>query len=475
MSAARRIAKNSTFQAVAFAAEGLTEFILTLALARLAGVEELGQFSTLIILASLFAFISAFGLPSLLTREISRVRDDRGQIARIVNAAVGLVAVLSTIAALAMLVVGVASGYPTPLLRALILTAIALGLQSIAMVVSAAFRGIEALERSSAVTAVMEIAFMLLALAAILLDARIDGLMAMYVASRLAALVLAVAFYQARFGRLWPAFDRTSWRTLLSKGFPFSVNSIFSFTYSRADVVILSFLAGNVAVGFYVAAYSLTMRMNVIARTLTFALYPFLSLQFVKDTRSMLAYTSKGLYYLIIAGLLIATMLWMFGNELLLSLYGEAFADAAAALRLLAFAVPLRFIETMLATALDASNRSGMRAMAVAVTGVANCSLNLILIPTYQVMGAVYATLASEAIICAVFIWCLRDVAREIMDWRSLVGPGLGTALIVAGLMLFNGMSIWLSLTFSVLAYSMAIVVFDPSTTEPLRQIARRR
>ena len=305
---------------------------------------------------------------------------------------------------------------------------------------------------------------------------RIDWLMAAYLTSRIIALGVAIRFYRSRFGRLRPTADWKLWRTLLHMGLPFSINNVFSSAYSRVDVIILSFLAGHVAVGFYEVAYSLTMRMNIVARTLTFALYPFLSFQFVKDVRSMRTYTARGMRYLIIPGFLIATLLWVFGREFTSLLYGEEFAEAtSSALKLLALIIPLRFVETLLGVTLDASNRAGKRATAVAIAAVTNAALNFILVPAYQMMGAVYATVITEVVICGVFIWYLRDQAREIIEWRAFVGPGLGALIILSISALFSQISTWWLITPSILLYGLAIVVLDRSSIEPLLLIVTRK
>lgn len=471
-----RIAKNSIVQGAGLATEGLTEFVVALVLARWAGPERLGEFTTLIILAGLFAFISGFGLPSLLTREIARLREHPDQVARMMNAAVALVCVLSMLAFMLMLVLGLVSGFSGPLFRALLLTAAALGMESLSLVVSAAFRGFEEFEWSAAVTTVMQVSFLGLAALVIFLGASIDLLMLAYLASRALALVVSVVFYRFHFGRLHPSSDITVWRALLRKGFPFSVNSIFSFVYSRMDVVILSYLAGNTAVGFYDVAYSLTMRLNVVARAVTFALYPFMSHKFAKDERAVPSITAKGIYYLVIPGFLISTLLWAFGDHMLALLYGGLYASAAAAaLRLLALVVPLRFVETLLASALDASNRAGKRATAVAVAGIANMVANFLLVPTFQMMGAVYATMFTEVLICGLFMWSFRHEAREMVSWRTFLGPAVGTLLVAIGPALFRVADVWFLIPISFVVYVSAVVAVDPSSVRPLRRIAVRR
>src|SRR4051794_41882668 len=89
MSNGKRVAKNSLFQAVAFTAQGATEFLVALILARLAGPELLGQFTTLVILAGVFAFFSAVGLSGALSPAPARLRHDRGETAPLPHTPVG--------------------------------------------------------------------------------------------------------------------------------------------------------------------------------------------------------------------------------------------------------------------------------------------------------------------------------------------------------------------------------------------------
>ena len=472
----KRIAKNSVFQGVALVAEGMTEVIVGLSLARMLGAEQLGQFITLVTLAGMFAFISAFGLPSLLTREIARLRDDPQHIAELVNTAVGLVMALSIVTIALMLLLGMVAGYSATLMRALFLTAVALGVESTTLVVAASFRGIEDMKRSSTVNAIMELSFTTLAVVMILFRAGTDVIMAVYLVSRIIAFLVATALYRPYFGKLRPALDWQRWRALLRIGLPFSINSVFSFAYSRVDVVVLSFMTGSVLVGFYAAAYSLTMRLNILARTVTQALYPFLSHQHVSDERLMRTYAARSMHLLIMAAFLIAAIFWVFGHQFMSLVYGESFANTATdAVKVLALAIPLRFIETSLSVTLDATNRSGQRATAVSIAAIANVLLNILLIPRYQLMGPVYATLLTEVLICGLFIGYLRGEVRHVIAWRSFVAPVLGALLILSIPLLLSSINVWILIILSVAIYVLTIAVLDRETIKPLMLMAMRR
>jgi len=259
-------------------------------------------------------------------------------------------------------------------------------------------------------------------------------------------------------------------------GFPFAINTAVTVVRGRVGVIILAYLSGSVAVAMLEVATSLTVRINVLGRSVNDASYPFLSSQFVKDARSLTKYTAKGIRFLLIASVLIATVIWVFGEDIIGLLYGEDFLEAVPALKLLALLIPLRFVTYSLGTALTASNRQSKRATAVTVSAVVNVLLNLLLIPRYQMMGAVYAIIITEVMLFGLTIWYLRDEALEMIDWRPFVGPVLGSLIILVGsFFLVKTLNVWILLMLSVLIYFVIIVGVDRSTLEPLRLIVKGR
>lgn len=475
MSHFKRIAKNSAFQTVAYGLQSLTAFFIPVYLARLASAELLGQYATTIAFTGLFSSLARFGLPSLLIREIARRRENPEQVDSLVNAALGLTTVLSAVAIGLMLAVGVLLNYPSILFRAFVLAGLALGIEAMATMVEASFRGREVMEWSAAIIVVMEGGFLVLALLTVPLRAAIDALMVAYLASRIISLAAGFWIYRTRFGKLHPTIDKRLWSSLLKAGFPFAITNGLSTVYIRIDVVFLSYMATSAIVGLYEAANNLTMRLNIVARTLNIALYPFLSSEFAKDKQSLQRYTGRTVRLLVIPGTLIAALLWAFGDSIVVLIYGSKFVAAIQAVKWLALIIPLRFIDTSLEVALSASNREGKRAMAVFIAALTNLLLNFILIPAYQMMGAVYATLITECMMCAMYVWYLRAEAHEMLAWRGFIGPGLGAATILTISLLLHTVNIWLLGGISVLLYSLIVVWVDRSSLELIRQMVVNR
>ncbi len=471
----RRIAKNSAFQAVAFGVQSLTSFFIPIYLARLDSAAMLGQYATLITFAGLFSTISKFGLPSLLIREIARSKEHPEKVDSLVNGALGLTTVLSVVTIGLMVAVGALLNYSGVFFRAFLLIGLALGIESLAYMVEASFRGREEMEWSAVVISTMEGSFLVLAILAVPFKVSIDGLMVAYLASRILSLIVGVWIYRARSGKLRPTIDKRLWLSLFKGGFPFALNNSMSTVYVRIDVVFLSYWATSAIVGLYDAANNLTMRLNILARTVNVALYPFLSSEFAKDKQSLQRYTGKTVRLLVVLGTLLAAVIWTFSDKIVVLVYGSKFVAAIQAVKWLALIIPLRFIDTSLEVALNASNREGKRAIAIIVAALTNLLLDIILIPTYQMMGAVYATVLTEFVLFAMFIWFLRAEAHEMLAWRGFIGPGLGAATILAAPFLFGTINIWLLGGMSVLLYCLIVLWLDRSSLELVRQLAVNR
>lgn len=450
--------------------------MVPLLLARSAGPELLGEFATLINLVALFAFLSTFGLPVWLTREVACQREDKEQVGRLVNISLGLVIVLSVVTAVLMVGLGIGLNYSTVLLRALTLAALALTFDTLARVLTASFYGIEEMEWALVIAFVTEVLFLGLVVAAIPFKVSIDWLMFLYLISRIVSFVAAAQIYQPRFGGVRPAVDKKLWWSLLKTSFPYAINQVVSATNGSIGLVVLSTLSGTVTVALFDIGLGLTMRLNVLARAVNQALYPFLSAQFVKDEHSVRAYTAKSIHLLIIPGCLIATILWVFGHDIVLFLYGEKFLGAVSGLMLLALIIPLRFAGNSLATMLTATGRQEKRSTAVVIVAVTNVLLSLLLIPPFRLMGAVYSTLITEVLLTGVYIWYLKTEIRDMIQWRMLIAPGLGSLLILWGSLLFiNTFNTWLLIALSVLLYTLAVVGLDRSSIKSLRLIATRK
>jgi O-antigen/teichoic acid export membrane protein len=102
----------------------------------------------------------------------------------------------------------------------------------------------------------------------------------------------------------------------------------------------------------------------------------------------------------------------MLADDIITTIYGAEYINAAGALKILVWSTAIIFIGTVQTHTTRASHREGFTAAIVASSAVLNVVLNFILIPKYSYYGAALATLASELF---TFITHYRYMAKNLV------------------------------------------------------------
>ncbi|WP_122262727.1 lipopolysaccharide biosynthesis protein [Ornithinimicrobium cerasi] len=173
--------------------------------------------------------------------------------------------------------------------------------------------------------------------------------------------------------------------------------------HNDADKVMLGRLDGPVGVGLYGAAYRVVDTAWLPVRAMLGAAWP----RIFKHARGgpaeilpfVRAVAGPSLLYSVAA---VAAM--VAGAALLIPLLGESYRESVPLLRVLAVVLLLRCLHYLPADVLTGVGRQGVRTTIQLVVLAVNVLLNLWLIPQLGVWGAVWATLASEALL-AMALW----------------------------------------------------------------------
>ena len=395
-------------------------------LMRMLGVEGFGVYGYVMTLVGLAAFGAGLGMERLLIRELARVPEQRG---KLVTTGLFTTAVLSVGTACAVLGwVAVTDGRKEVVLAAGFAAA-ALGLQSLATVLQAAFHAARDMGPSSRGQMAGRMALVvgtLVGLAAGL------GLLAVFVAQVLDALVTLVWIGWAYRTRLDAAPHRVRFAdiTALSRrSLPFGLNMLFGSIYLSADVLLLEHMRGDEDVGLYRGAVMLIALFPVIANTITTGFFPRLARRLgdPKGAGAELSFISRVLLAIsvpaAVGGMLTA-------EPLMVLLGGEAFARSALPFLIMAPLLPLRFLNNGFATTLSTLNRQQDRTRGVMLAAGLNLGLNLLVIPQWGAAGAAATTLVTEV---ALGIW-MRWRVSPLLEGFSL-GPTLLRVCVPAGVM----------------------------------------
>lgn len=419
---------------LAYGLQPIVSFYLVFAISRILGVEGLGTYRTIFNYVAVFQISAAFGLRSLLTREIAQNKEAThrylvsGSLIAILFSmlsCVGMVLLVSLLSNNANVVEGTI--YAS-------LSLIALGLADVYEGVIGGFERLSQIGYAWLAENVVRIA---ISLWLIYSGFGVFSLVLVYVATRSLKSLYYSYFVKKNFAKPFGKIDWQFTKELARQAKTFALITICVTIYWKADVIMIESMRSEEEVGFYSAAYSLLMISLVFVDSFVNSIYPVLA-NFYKSAASQFeAACRKSLKLLIMASLPISVGFSLAAKDIIELIYGRDFLPSVAVLQLLIWTLVPYAISQIFAYALVASNKQKIDLIVNAVSMITNITLNLILIPRYGYMGATYATLLSIHVyvgiqIPYIFPHILKfDVKTFINGISRIAGAALTMALAI--------------------------------------------
>lgn len=380
---------------------GLLRLVFVIAVARVLGPARFGVYALLLAMVEMLAVASGAGYIDYLTREAAK--DEQmgwGLGAQLMWLRLACMVPLAGIGLGILWLLG----YPRLVLVATACMSLTLLPRSLSEAVQGVLRGIGRYVGFL----VIELVFGLtLATGAGILLVRGGGLRAAIAAELAAAITAAVAglvfalkFRTERRRRL------TAWQ-LVKKSAIFNIYGFIGNLYDRLDVVLLSKLAGDYATGIYGAAYRSIGMVQLLPYGVLYSLLPTLSRRDAEEAGQLERF-EKAMGLLLSAAFVIVLTTMVFADALIPRLLGARFVESAAALKILIWAVILRYINYALNIKLLAHGYEKVFVVTSAVCLAVNVIGNLVLIPMFSWRAASVLTIVTEFALLAQNVFWLR-------------------------------------------------------------------
>jgi O-antigen/teichoic acid export membrane protein len=191
--------------------------------------------------------------------------------------------------------------------------------------------------------------------------------------------------------------DVSGWSQLVRKTFAFNLYPLITNTYDRVDVILLSKLVGNAAVGIYSLPYRAYAALSILPYGIMGTLLPSLSRSsWGQDERARCRVTMQLLYaaalFLILGTMLLADAGVRFA-------LGAGYEGSVAVFKILAWATVPAFLNYALNMFLLARNRERAFLRTASVCTAVNVVANLLLIPRYSYIAAATVTVLTELVL----------------------------------------------------------------------------
>jgi O-antigen/teichoic acid export membrane protein len=410
MNVLRRALGNSSVLLVSQVVTWSASLVLTGTLGRRLGVAGFGDLYLAMSFIVIFGLFVEFGLDQQVVRAIAR---DRTAASRYLSAAIVLKTLAAAVAYPAMLLTVAGLGYDGSIQRIVMVYGLILVAIGVSASVGAVYQGSQRMLHVAIATVIEKT---VVTAAAVALFAAGFGVIevaaAMVIGSALGALWKA-KFISTVAPVAWDPRASTI-KALLRGAVPFFLYAILGSVYYRADTVILSKLTDAVVVGWYGAAYRLFDTMVFLPSIVSAAvMFPILAKLAVNSRDQLGSAVGRGLQAISVVGLPICVGLFLIADPLVHLIYGgESFRPAADALRWLTPGLFMLYLNSILTVALVSLNRERRLTALAGLSCVLNITLNILLIPRYQHVGAAAVTSATELFI---FGYLLLNLPRSVI------------------------------------------------------------
>ncbi|HCU72417.1 MAG: hypothetical protein CL790_03815 [Chloroflexi bacterium] len=375
---------------------------------RILGPQQNGEYAFAANLLTYFAALSDFGLGTVLTRDLAKSSTPLKPLFRTALAIrLRLVAVSAPIMAGVAIIYLLAGSVSIVTVAATILLAIGLLPTAVAQAYASVYGAWERMDRRAIVAAGTSV--LTVGLSLILLGAGF-GVMGLSIAAMVSGTVSFLALARPIGIHLVTERpnEKAPVRPLLNAGLPLMLNGLLATAFIQIDVLILQAIQGTETVGHYNAAFKFINALNALPAAIVLAAFPLMA-RAADDPQALSRWTVRT--WRVLASLAAPAVIFLFtySESIVTTLLSNQFLPITAqALAILAWFLPLSFLNGTLQYVMIAKNRQWWLTPAFLVTTIFNVITNLTLIPAFGFQAAAGTTIASEIVLLAILAWLLR-------------------------------------------------------------------
>jgi len=441
-------ARSTLFALVAMALDKGGGVLVLLLLARLLAPEDFGRYAALMSLLAFLQIAAEFGQEPVLVRLLAQQRA-AGRVDDLVRGAISMRLWLAVAAGLVLVAAG-RLVMPSLGVGALALAAGGL-VASAGMALRALFRAVQRIEALCVIALMRVGTFTVALIAGHLLGYGFLAAIGGWALGQLAASLTAAALARSRVAP-GPRWSGEVAGRLARSGWALAANAFLLTTTLRVGHLIVLRLEGPAAVGHLAAGAQLAEAFALLPEAVMLTLLPVLSAYEIDRPAAQRALGAQAVRWFVLLALPVIIVVSVLAPTLLGVLYGPAYVEGAAALRILAWLALLAATGTVFTNLLIAR---GLERSLLAVNAIGSgltLGLSLVAVPRFGFVGAAAATLVASVVSQAVLLALAPMRADVAACLRPLPGPiALAIVLVLGGIVLGGS---------SVTAAGVAVAIF---------------
>ena len=214
-------------------------------------------------------------------------------------------------------------------------------------------------------------------------------------------------------------FDAINLLAELKQTFPYAVHIAVGAMYLNIDTIILREFISNSEIGIYQAGMRAMAAATIGLGIFNSVLIPKLSSLVDKNKDQLIELSTKFNLITLILGVLIALIVNVFSNELIYIVYGEKFSALSNYVFYFSIIIFFRYFSVVYGALLTISDKQNVRTYGVLFTLLFIIVVDLLVIPTYGIHGALYTLIAAHIILAIIyFYFAFREYKTSFLNFK---------------------------------------------------------
>ena len=464
LSIVQRVAKNTGIFIGGNLLFKLISLIVTIYLARYLGVADYGKYNFVFAYLAFFMILPDLGLDTILIREISR---DKSTASKLIRNAYIIKSILAASAIVLSMIIITLMSYPEDTTTCIYIAAFILLFQSFSGLYSSIFQANLRMEYDISAKLVFRVLSACLIFWVIFSHGTLAQIMVIVVFSESIRTLISYMFSR-KFVKLRFEIDFKVCKYLIKESLPLALSIAIWVIHYQIDMVMLSPMIGDEAVGIYSAAYKLFEPFSLIPIAIMVSLFPIMSESFKKAKDRLLKSYRLSIKYLLIIALPIAIGVILLADKIILLIFGIPFANSSSVLRILIASIVFTFMSSILLNVLISIDKQKLHTLSTGICAIINVILNFILIPILSYNGAAIASVASNAVLFVAGFYFVSKHLQVLPIHKILIKPAMSGLLMSTFIYYFMDVNIFLLVPIAGIVYLVALLALKTFTEEDL-------
>jgi O-antigen/teichoic acid export membrane protein len=210
----------------------------------------------------------------------------------------------------------------------------------------------------------------------------------------LVGIALYVAYHRSSGQKL--SFSLSAAKELLSECYPYIISGVMSAVYAQISKILTGNMIDTTAVGLLTVATGFCDMISFIPVAITDSLRPLVMESKLQNERRYVYHLKILMAVILWGSILLAVGITLFAPLVVVLLYGPAYADSAAVLRVYIWSCVFAFIGPVKNIWLICEKKARYEQVFTLTGAVVSVALNLLLIPRIGIVGSAAATILAQ-------------------------------------------------------------------------------